>query len=86
MSRMPEKIELLKDYLPAFLVKNKSLYGILSKGIHELTEEECRKYFPIVRNGIEFILDEHLVEEERMRKIRATEVAITQVTTKLKQS
>ena len=84
--RMPEKIELLKDYLPAFLVKNKSLYGILSKGIHELTEEECRQYFSIVRNGIEFIPDERLGEKEKIRKIRATEREITQLTTKLKQS
>ena len=36
-SRMGEKIEILADDLPEFLVQNKNIYGILSKGIHELS-------------------------------------------------
>ena len=39
--RMSEKIELLEHYLPDFLVRNKKVYSILSRGIHELQEEEC---------------------------------------------
>ena len=39
-SRMAEKISILREYLPGFLVENKILYGILSKGIHELSEDE----------------------------------------------
>src|SRR5690606_6973283 len=39
-SRLSDKIELLKNYLPEFLVENKVLYGIMSKGIHELSEKE----------------------------------------------
>ena len=68
-SRMDEKIELLKDYLPAFLVENKKLYSILSKGIHLLSEEECLTSFPILKVGIELILDEKIMEKERHAKI-----------------
>lgn len=36
--KFDKKIETLKDYLPEALVKNKAIYGIVSKGIHELSE------------------------------------------------
>jgi hypothetical protein len=34
------------------------LYSVISKGIHELTEEECIKYYPVLKNSIESILHE----------------------------
>ncbi len=68
-SRMDEKIELLKNKLPEFLVENRKLYGILSKGIHELTEDECLEYFATVKLGIELILDEKLEIKKRQDKI-----------------
>ena len=43
--KFDEKIEALKPYLPEVLVANKNIYGIVSKGIHELSEEECREMF-----------------------------------------
>lgn len=67
-ARMDEKIEILKDYLPGFLVENKVLYGILSKGIHELTEDECLQYFETVKIGIEQILDEKIIQKEKADK------------------
>ena len=66
--RMEEKIELLKDYLPTFLVENKSLYSILSVGIHSLTEKDCLSYFQTVKIGIELILDEKIDEMNRKEK------------------
>jgi hypothetical protein len=83
-SRMDEKIELLKTLLPAFLVKNKILYSILSKGIHELTEQECLDIFPIVKLGIELILDEKLKQKEEEDKIKQGEQLIEKVAAKLK--
>ena len=56
--RMNEKIVYLKEHLPEFLVRNSSLYGILSKGIHELSDKECLQYFDIVNNAITLILKE----------------------------
>ena len=83
-SRMSEKIELLKKELPEFLVENKGLYGILSKGIHELTEEDCMNYFPTVKLGIELILDEKLEEKKRKDKIETAKKSLSKITSELK--
>jgi hypothetical protein len=72
-SRMSERIDLLKKYLPQFLVNNRSVYGILSKGIHELTENECLRIFPVVKAGIEIILDAKLEEKRKAQKLKVAE-------------
>jgi hypothetical protein len=73
---MSEKIKLLKDFLPEFLVENAHLYGILSKGIHDLNEDECLEAFNAVRIGIELILDEKLQVLERGKKQAEAERAL----------
>ncbi len=82
--RMIEKIELLKNYLPDFLVANKSIYGILSLGIHELTEQDCLKHFESVRVGIELILDEKIEKLNKQNKIEEAQRRIQSVTQQLK--
>lgn len=67
-SRVVDRIEILKDYLPSFLVKNRNIYGLLSKGLHELSENECLTHFETLRFSIEMILDEKLQERERKAK------------------
>ena len=57
-ARMDEKISLLHSYLPTFLVENKSMYSIISLGIHELDEQTCLAHFDTLKVGIEIILDE----------------------------
>jgi hypothetical protein len=84
--RMDDKIDLLKSYLPSFLVKNRSLYGILSKGIHELKEQECLDIFPVVKLGIELILDEKIKLKEQEDKIKQAEQLIGKVSSNLKSS
>ena len=79
------KIETLKDYLPKVLVTNKNVYGIVSKGVHELSEEECRKMFPYIKAGIELILDDLLAEKERKEKEKVFEKFVAQKTGELKQ-
>jgi hypothetical protein len=74
--RMDEKILLLRTHLPAFLVENRALYGILSKGVHSLTEEECLRHFETVRIGIEMILDEKIEEQERRSKLDRAKSAL----------
>jgi hypothetical protein len=73
---MTEKIQLLSQWLPDFLVQNKSMYRILRQGVHELTEEECLSAFPIVKVGIEIIPDSRIHEMERKRKLEEAEKAI----------
>ncbi|MBE4910185.1 hypothetical protein IMZ08_19285 [Bacillus luteolus] len=82
-NKMNEKILCLKEYLPDYLVENRNIYGLLSKGIHELSEEECNEIFPIVKVGIEFILDEKLEIEERERKKKETAALLQRLATKL---
>jgi hypothetical protein len=66
--RMVEKIESLKEFVPPFLVENKNLYGILSKGLHDLSEQECLEYFEPVKTSIILVLDQKLAAQERGRK------------------
>jgi|SRR5215217_4524306 len=69
--KMNEKIESLKNYLPEFLLENRQMYGILSIGVHSLSEDECLEHFDAVRIGIELILDEKLDEYNKNKKIEA---------------
>jgi hypothetical protein len=82
--RIEDRIKALRAYLPDFLVENRGLYSILSVGLHELTEDDCLAYFPVVKNGIELILDEKIVEQERAAKIKASQSAIGALTGKLR--
>jgi hypothetical protein len=77
--RMDGKIGLLKDHLPEFLYDNRKMYSILSKGLHELTEDECLEYFPVLKTGIELILDQKLEQKRRADKILAASKAIKKI-------
>ena len=71
--KMGEKIEAIKDELPSFLVEHhKEIYGILSAGIHELSEEFCLEYFDILYTCITLILDERL---NKLKRHKAEEKA-----------
>lgn len=80
---MDEKIVLLRDYLPIFLVENSSIYSILSKGIHSLTEDECLEFFEPMKLGIELILDEKIEQEEKANKISHTRKSLELIKSKL---
>lgn len=56
--RTPEKIKAIENYLPATLVKHRDVYSILSKGIHELDEETCLKFYPVLKQAIVMILEQ----------------------------
>jgi hypothetical protein len=62
------KVNWAKDQLPDFLVKNKKIYSVLSKGIHELDENECKECFPVLKSAIEIILDEVIERNEKEKK------------------
>ncbi|WP_308722480.1 hypothetical protein [Paenibacillus polysaccharolyticus] len=67
-ARMHDKVGKLANYLPQFLVENRQIYSILSKGIHELSEDECLGAFDAVRVAIELILDEEIAKKESEKK------------------
>ena len=82
--RMDEKIESLKGYLPPFIVENHGIYGILSKGIHELSEDECLAYFDCMRQSIELILDERLEQLAKEKKQEEVKKSINSIASKIK--
>jgi hypothetical protein len=69
-ARIPERIKMLKAHLPNRLVENARLYEILSKGIHELSEEECLRHFDIVQKAILMILRERHDEREHQKLVK----------------
>jgi hypothetical protein len=75
--RMKEKIELLKNHLPEFLVKNAKLYSILSLGIHELNEKDCLAFFPVLRQSTIWILEQDKKKQEDLAQQKELEQAIS---------
>ncbi|MBR4467813.1 MAG: hypothetical protein IKS53_00105 [Bacteroidales bacterium] len=82
--RMDEKIMSLNGYLPSFIVENHEIYGILSKGIHQLTEEDCLAYFDCMRQSIELILDERLEQLAKKKKIEEVKKTLNSITSQIK--
>lgn len=83
-ARMNERIQMLSDYLPDFLVEHHNIYSILSKGIHELSEEECKQYFTVLKESIEIILDEKLEAYNKAKHKKAIGNAIAEITGTIK--
>ncbi len=67
---MEAKIKLLKGILPDLITEYPKIYGIVSKGIHELSEELCLEYFSVLKDGIIMILDA-IVEKKEKEKAAA---------------
>ena len=83
-SHVTERIKMLKDYLPKTLVENANFYGIVSKGIHELSEDECVTYFPVLRDFLFLILSQW--EQQRQQKETESQLAasLSQIAQKIK--
>lgn len=82
--RMDERINSLKAVLPPALVKNKATYAILSKGLHELDEETCQLYFPVVRSAIIGILEQDFQKREADKAEAALAHEIAEINRQLK--
>lgn len=81
--RMAEKIKALASELPRALVDNSSMWGILSKGVHELDEETCRKYFPVVRQGIITILEQDYRRRQQEAEEESLRAQIANITSEI---
>jgi len=77
--RMDEKIGALKSVLPPALVRNKATYSILSKGLHELDEETCKAYFPVVRAAIIQILEQDFQARDKKLAEEKLEAEIAKI-------
>jgi len=77
--RMDDRIAALDGTLPEFVVKNRKFYGIVSKGIHELSERECIEAFSIVEAAVLLMLDEVSAAEKRKARLKEAEVKLSQL-------
>lgn len=61
---------MLSEYLLKSLVDNSVFYGIISKGIHELSEEGCIEFFTVMQSFIMTILRqwEKYAEMRKMKR------------------
>ncbi|MCF7889742.1 hypothetical protein K9M78_00820 [Candidatus Bipolaricaulota bacterium] len=72
-AKAKDKINALRDYLPDFMVNNKHIYDILSKGVHELDQFTCQDLFDTVRTAVEIILEQEFERKKREEKIEKAE-------------
>lgn len=81
--KMDQKIEALKSTLPSLVVGNKAIYGILSKGIHELDEAACKRFYPIMHAVVISILEEDLQAREKAKSADALTKALGAISTEI---
>ena len=73
-SRFNDRIEIVENtghvIIPELLKDIKTqIYGVLSKGVHESTDDECMELFPYMQFVIEQILDERIRKKELDQKV-----------------
>ena len=81
--RIDEQIKLLTNDLPDALIDNKMFYKIVSKGIHELSEEECNNYFPILKDAIVLIWNEWQSKKEKQDALAALNKSLNKISSEL---
>lgn len=83
-AHVDEKIKMLSDYLPKSLVTNTVFYGIISKGIHELSEDECLTYFPVMQSFIMMILRQRESMRREAEEEKKLATSLSNIATKIK--
>lgn len=76
---MEKRIELLREYLPEWVVQNRKFYNVVSEGIHSLDEADCIAQFPIMRSTIVMMVDEN----EKRKATEARKKALSDQLTKI---
>ncbi len=62
--KFEELVHELEDALPELLIENSLPFRVLSKGIHDLDEDECLAYYEVLRQSVEEILDDQMRKDE----------------------
>lgn len=82
--RMSERITALASLLPPALVKYRETYGIMSKGLHELGEEECKTYFPAIRAAVIMMLEQKYEAAEKAKAAAELDRAVAAIAAETK--
>ena len=61
----------------------KNTYGLLSKGIHELDENECLKHFDTLKEIVEILLDQKLDLLKKKKKIDSLKRNLNKISSEL---
>lgn len=77
--RMEDKLGEVKAYIPEWMVQNRKLYGVISVGIHELTEEHCKAVFPVVKDAVLALIEQHAEKKKRERRARDAAAALNRL-------
>lgn len=81
--KMEDKLKVLNIHFNDKINK-KLLYGILSKGIHELEEAECREHFNVVLQALLIILEDQFEKNDKIEREKKIAKLINNVHGKLK--
>ena len=73
--RVNEKIDYLEGFgqklIPDELANVKTnIYGVLSRGVHASSDQECKELFPAMKYVIEELLDHKIAQKERAEKLK----------------
>lgn len=83
--RMDEKIVAIKQYLPVFLYDHHAeLYNILSIGVHQLDEDTCLSFFPVLYDCIILILEDRLAQKEKEMTSKKAEASLSKIVAAIK--
>lgn len=73
-----ERIQLLVGFLPEFMTEHPHLYRILSIGVHQLTEEDCKKEMPMLRQAMELIFEDKVAQVRKEKQRLAVSKMLSQ--------
>ena len=45
---------------------NRKIYSVMSVGVQNFTEDQCREMFPVIKAGIVLILEQQLAAKRRL--------------------
>lgn len=79
--RMDEKIQVLKGALPDRVVTNRRVFSVLSQGVHELTDDQCKALFPLVKSVIFQMLEQEAHRRRKEANEKETDAALQAVLT-----
>ena len=70
-----EKIKMLEEYKKCRIIPDElnevrnMLYGVLSKGVHQSTENDCKRLFPFLKGAIDIILNEEVKRKKNAEEL-----------------
>ncbi len=77
--RFNERIKMLEKYKKCKIIPDEldkfreKLYGVLSKGVHEITDNKCKELFPSLRVAIDIILNEEVKRKKNAEELSKLE-------------